>query len=214
MMKPSGFQAMLSDLVAVHGLHHQRLEQDHGPEDGQQDAQQQGKVPRAHAGALTDLVVGGAPRQRRPPRHMNMTPEKKSFWLLIFTCCLLEWNLTGNCAVSVEPAAMWISPTHGPVTDATPARQSPRLSPAAGVAMSTSSMWSALRPRAARRPGAAVACRRPRPGGAGVDMGFPATLSLKASLTRSAAHTGPCAPESRSCGSPHSPPACRAGSRR
>jgi hypothetical protein len=51
----------LADLVAVHRLNHGGLEHDGRADDAQQNAQQQGEVARAHAGAGSYAVGGGAP---------------------------------------------------------------------------------------------------------------------------------------------------------
>ena len=49
----------------------------------QQDAQHEREVAGAHAGASPIAVVGGAPRERDADA-MNISPDQKSFWLLIF----------------------------------------------------------------------------------------------------------------------------------
>jgi hypothetical protein len=78
MMKPSGFQAILPIFSPSIGLHDHGLE-DHGRADeGQQDAQHQREIAGAHAGALTNLVVGGA-YGKGDPTTTNTRPEKKSF---------------------------------------------------------------------------------------------------------------------------------------
>ena len=100
----------LADRLAVLGLDHQRLEHDGGAEDGQQDAQHQREVAGAHAGALADVVGGGAPRRRRPRRHEH-DPGKEVFLTLDFHVLSPRKNSIERLWSQCRRRPMWVPPT-------------------------------------------------------------------------------------------------------
>jgi hypothetical protein len=109
MMKPSGFQAQEPILspssVSTTSASKTMKHADHG----QQDAQHQREVARAHAGAVADGVVGGAPGEG-DAHAVNISPATKSFWLLILMS-VSSMDSEGRIVGVKGRQAMWVSPT-------------------------------------------------------------------------------------------------------
>ena len=152
------------------------LNSDRRPQDGQQDAQHQREVARPHAGAGAHVVGGGAPGKGHADDHEHEAGEKVFLTLDFHEVISSKWiserailRGTGHR----RDVDFTYAGTHATVSASHRTHEHPgipgrlRHSTAAAWRTAPRPAWSGLRPRAGRRPGAAGACRRPRPGGAG-----------------------------------------------
>ena len=160
MMKPSGFQAHLPIGSPSSVSTTSASKMMNSAQGGQQDAQHQREVARPHAGALADVVGGGAPGEGDADDHEHEAGEKV---LLTLDFHVLSPRKTFRCERlwSQCPSAAVVGSTYK-----AQARDPSLLHSSGGVAVSTSSSVvspSATRSAPASRSGrmpSATACRR------------------------------------------------------
>jgi hypothetical protein len=84
--KPSARLLIRSMVLVAAGLDHQRLEHDHGAQDGQEDAQAEGKVAGAGRAELAEAVVGGTPGKAACRRRRTSARTRSPLALDLHEC--------------------------------------------------------------------------------------------------------------------------------